>query len=405
MIHMTRHGRLLLSRRARSTSRCWLYLPLTTVALALVTLATAHADDHIVLRDLTLLRDPAVVSLDEEGIVLSHERPAGQSGTRVAWDEIERVQLADVAQQQQAERSLREIGLPLYRLRVRLELGDDVGLREPAESLWGTFAEHRSQASYRVLQSLVWGRLAQGEREAALEPWLLAYEVLRSRAAKVSDLPGSRRPEMDSGAALLGELSPLWFDAEAARDALPKAEKALGTFAEPIPSGAKLYLASLALAAGDLPRAEPYLAAEVPPQSASEHLRTILHAQREVLQNKPQEAHDRLRRLLAEIESQLGTDQAKARLDYRPLALYWLGRAQQAAAQGAAQEEGLLTMMQIPALYGEQAPEVAAAALFTVAEAYAADAPLAAKLRAALRDQFPGTWHARHIAASEAATR
>jgi hypothetical protein len=371
--------------------------------LMLLFIGSVTAEDKLVLRDLTTLRDPGITSLDADGLVLSRERSGGTK--LVTWDEIESVQLADEKKQQDAEQLLQKIGLPLYRLRVRLELGDDTSLLEPAESLYETFAHRRSDSAYLVLQSLVWGRLAHGQREAAVEPWLLAYEVLRSRAAKVSDLPGTRRPQLDPGAALLGELEPVWFDAEASRAALPKVEAALATFAEPIPSGARLYAASLALAAGDVAKAAPYLDAEVPPQTSSDHLQAILRAQRELLQKKPQAAVERLRGVLEAMQRDQASDEAKVRIDYRPLALFWLARAQQAAGGTTARDEALLTYMRIPALYARQSPELAAAALFEVSQAYGSEPRLAAKLRAELREQFAGTWYAQNLAAQDAASR
>jgi hypothetical protein len=363
--------------------------------VVLVAGSSAAAQDRIVLRDLTIVGEGRIASLDADGLVLSQP---GEGGERViTWDQVEAVQLADAAQQEQADRLLSEIGLPLYRLHVRLEIGDEQGLLQPAEKLFETFRERRSPSSLVVLQSLVWGRIAQGERERAVEPWLLAYETLRSRGARLSELPGERRPQLEAATALLAELAPIWFDAEAAKEALPRVEAVAAAMAEPVPHGATLYAASLALAAGDIEKAQSYLATEMPSDSAAAELRTILLAQGDVLNKQPAAAIARLSAFPTEPPMQT---EGRFRPDYRPLALYWLGRARLASEKPADREEGLLALMQVPALYARQSPEIAAAALHEVGQAYASEPRIAARLKAEMRDQFPSTWHGRQAAKS-----
>lgn len=360
--------------------------------------AATEATDRIVLRDLTTIRSD-VASFDVDGLVLTADRPSG--GKLVTWDEMESLQLADEKQQAGADKLLEEIGLPLYRLRVRLETGDDEGLLEPAEKLYPIFRERRSVSALIVLQSLVWGRIAHGRREAAVEPWLLEFEVLRSRAAKLSDIPGARKPRIDAPSALLAELEPVWFDAEAAKAVLPAAEKALQRMSEPLPPGASLYLASLALAGGNTAKAKTYVQAEIDPNNLATPLKQILLAQSE-LKSNPAAAADRLQRVVADLE-QMGESNETRRLFLHPLSLYWLGRAQLASDKPAVQQAGLLTLLRIPALEGNQSAELSAAALSEVAQFYIKDTALAARLRREILQQFPSSWHARQLRAPPAA--
>lgn len=351
----------------------------------------ASAADRIVLRDFTVLRDD-VEKVDADGIVLAE-------GRLVTWGEVESIEVDDDQQQAQADKLLKQIGEPLFRLRTRLETGDDEGLLEPAEALYPSFRERRSLAALIVLQSLVWGRIAHGQREAAVTPWLLEFETLRSRAARLSDLPGTRKPRLDAASALLVELPPVWFDAAAAKAALPDAEKALASITEPIPPGAKLYIASLALAAGDLAKAEGFLDEDIDSNNLASGLRQVLLAQRDVQQSKAAEAIDRLKQVIAGLEAE-GEENDIRRLYLHPLALYWLGRAQLASEQADIQQAGLLTLLRIPALEGNVSPELAAAALHDVAQHYAKDTSLARRLQNEILQQFPSSWHARQLRAT-----
>jgi hypothetical protein len=96
------------------------------------------------------------------------------------------------------------------------------------------------------------------------------------------------------------------------------------------------------------------------------------------------------------LEQASESNEAK-RLFLHPLALYWLGRAQLAGEKPPMQQAGLLTLLRIPALEGNQSPELSAAALHEVAQFYAKDAALAARLRREILQQFPSSWHARKL--------
>ena len=353
----------------------------------------AAATDRLVLRDFTVIRSD-LVSFDVDGLVLATERRGGSK--LVTWDEIESLHVGDEAKQAAAEKLLREVGQPLYRLRVRLETGDDAGLLEPAEILNPLFVDRRSHSSLIVLQSLVWGRIANGQREDAVEPWLLTFEILRTRTAKLSELPGSRKPQIDVASALLAELQPVWFDAAAARSALPGAEQALESMAKPVPSGARLYVASLALAAGEPKLVEPYLEGEMEGRLTIQ-LQQVLLAQRETLESKHVAAQERLQKIVAELEHDEPGE--TSRFTLLPLALYHLGRAQLASEDPRSQQTGLLALLRIPALQGRHSPDLAAAALDEVVRFYAKDTSLAARLRTEILHHFPSSWHAQRLRA------
>ena len=376
------------ANRAESSSKFRISL-----LVALCCVGDAAAADRLVLRDFSVIRSD-VVSFDVDGLVLATERRGGSK--LVTWDEIESLHVGDEAKQAAAEKLLREVGQPLYRLRVRLETGDDAELLEPAEILYPLFRDRRSPSSLIVLQSLLWGRIANGQREAAVEPWLLTFEVLRSRTTKLSELPGLRKPQIDVASALLAELEPIWFDAAAARAALPGARQALESMAKPVPEGAQLYVASLALATGEPKLAEPFLDAKMDGRLTSQ-LQQVLLAERELLESKRTSAVDRLQKVVAELERDESGETPRFAL--LPLALYDLGRAQLASDDLSSQHAGLLVLLQIPALQGRKSPELAAAALDKAARFYAQDTSLAARLRTEISHNFPSSWHAQRLRA------
>jgi hypothetical protein len=148
------------------------------------------------------------------------------------------------------------------------------------------------------------------------------------------------------------ELRPVWFDPAAAEKQLPAVLKAAAAMRQPLPVAARIYYASLALTAGELARAERVLAGIEDRELAALQLTAIVKAQAEVLAGKSGPA-------LSGLETSLESLSA----ENKPLALYWLGKAQIAAESEATRREGVLQLLHIPAVYGDAAPELAAAAL------------------------------------------
>ena len=139
-------------------------------------------------------------------------------GTRLSWDDIETARLAE-DKQAEFERLRKELGEPLYRIRQRLSVGDYRGALPHAEAVYRQYADRESPTAYMVVQALMWGRLAAGRREEALEPYLRCVEYLRRMKGSVS-LPGERRLAHDPKTGLSPELLPVWFDERAAQTAL-----------------------------------------------------------------------------------------------------------------------------------------------------------------------------------------
>ena len=342
-------------------------------------LVRADAADRIILRNLELIADRTVVSVDEDGARLDAPRALGSD--RVTWDEIERGRVSPELQEE-FDRLRTELGPPLYKLRQRLRIGDYAGLLEPAEKLYATYAERRSQTAYLVCQSLVWGRLAAGKREQAVEPLLRCVELLDSGAAEANRLPGSRRLRIDASSPLCGDLPPVWLNPVAVKEALPAVQKLIREPAQRRPSQAYLYYASLASEAGEFDEASKVLGALSRPDDGARQAQQLIRAQIEIQRKLPGGATSGLEQTAA------GTHPLAAEL-----ASYWRGMHLLGSSDADLQRDGLLALLAIPAKDPAQQSELAAAALHQAARALDSlgDATGGQSVRRELRTRYAAT--------------
>ena len=344
----------------------------------------ARAADRLILRNLDFVLDRTVVEIDEDGVRLDAALPGG--GDRLTWDRIERGTVA--LDQERFDKLLAELGLPLYRIRQRLRVGDYAALAEPAEAVYPRLSGRRSPTAFMVCQAVVWSRLAAGRREAAVEPYVRLCELVRSNPGWMADLPGERRMTIDPATALSNELTPIWFDAQAAAAALGGVEQAIRGMTQPRPAGIYVYYATLALTAGQPEEADRVLGALVSDDRLAQW-RSVVLAQREVLAGRPDAA-------LATLLEQRGELTEAC----RPAALYWLGRGQLLSTDPMTVSGGLLDLLTLPAEYASRDRELAAAGLYEAAAALdkLKDARGAAALRQELARQYGGTYHANLLA-------
>jgi hypothetical protein len=373
--------------RVSDGRRRWKGIRASAISVAAVVWAallwSAHVPalaERVILRNLEVISGKRVLGFDEDGLRLD-------DGTRIAWEQVERAQVSP-EQQAAFDRMLNEIGTQLYRLHQRLAVGDHRGLLEHAEALYPRYVGRDSEAAYVVFQSLMWGRLATGQREAAVEPYVRAFDYLQRRRPEDVRLPGQRRLSFDRQTGMSAELVPLWFDAQACRAALPGVLRAVSEMAEPRPEGMRIYYGTLALTAGQWEEARRVLAGVQGLQPKLAELLTIAVAQGEVLAGA---SGDALRRL-EETSSRLAPEN-------RPLALYWLGRSKLAESDPDQRRVGMLQLLELPALYGERYPEVAAAGLYHAMSAFAQDQNVTAQaaVRRELLSHYKQTYHAEQV--------
>lgn len=352
---------------------CLLFL-----APVLVRPVRVSAADRIVLRNVEFVTG-TVESLDEDGVRL-------EDGKLVTWDEIEQGKVGS-KHQSAFDKLLKEVGADLYKVNQRLKVADYQGALPHAEKLYPRFVGRKSQSAYAVAQAVMWGRLGAGRHEESLEPYLRCFELLRVAGAEVP-LPGERRLKYDPKTAMSPELPPIWFSAEAAKKALPEVTAAIKAMKSP-PVGVRIYFASLSLAAGD-PAGGRFITELRTEDRAVSQLRDILLAAQEVQQGRVGPAVGALETSLRGIEPA-----------NRPLALYTLGTAKLLAPDERARLEGIVYLLKLPALYGKQNSELAAAGLFACIEPLVAlrDPKGSAAVRSELLNRYGKTVHAARIKA------
>ncbi|PQO36686.1 hypothetical protein [Blastopirellula marina] len=345
------------------------------------TAATAHAD-RLILRDLTLVRNVTVIGFDEEGVKVT-------DNNLIPWYEIER---GTVSPEKQADfdRLREELGVPLFRIHQRLKVGDYAGAQEPAEQVFPRYKDRNSNVAYLVCQATMWGRLANGERAAALEAYFCCLRILRAVRGEVSKLPGERRLDFDKTTGLTSDLLPLFFDQQKAAQAFPLADAAAKQLGRGAPDGVFVYLASLAIAAEKYPEAETW-------QKKIRSGNLILKEWPELLSAYTLVQSGKLAEARQQLEPKIHAFQPWN----QPVAWYLLGISGTHSKEFVAIENGILDLLHLPAIYGHEHPELSAAALAEADQALQRiqQADKASRLRHQLLFFYGGTLHAEHLRA------
>ncbi|PQO37086.1 hypothetical protein C5Y96_07975 [Blastopirellula marina] len=345
-----------------------------------------HAQaDRLILRDLRLLNNITVIGFDEEGVKVT-------DNNLVPWHEIE---LGTVSPDKQADfdRLRKELGDPLFRIHQRLKVGDYAGASEPAEAIFDRYKDRDSKVAYMVCQAAMWGRLAEGEREAALEPYFCCLRIMKksARTSEVTQLPGSRTLDYDKQTGLTSDMLPIFFDHEKAAAALTKAGTAATSIGSAAPDGVLVYMAALSIAAEDFAQAETWQSRIRSGNPTLKQWPALLNAQLRIQSGDLIGARADLEPLIYSFETW-----------NQPVAWYLLGTSGSRSSEFLRIENGVLDLLHIPALYGSEYPELAAAAL---SETYSAlnriQQPTQAKeIRRQLLLFYGGTTHAQQIRAA-----
>lgn len=352
-------------------------MPIPLVCLILASLfagASARGEDRIVLRNLDIVRGRTVRSFDLEGVLLD-------DGRLITWDEIEKGTVA--SQQAKFDEMLADVGPPLYRVRQRLKVGDYAGSLADAEAMYGRYADQHGKIAYLVAQGVMWGRISAARREEALEPYLRCFELLRAEPKLREETPGVRRIEVDPAIGLCWDLLPIWFNAEAAKKALPGVQAAARAIKEP-PPGIRIYYASLLLASGDEVRAARALDGIKAADGDVQLLVEILAAQREIASGTP-----------APSLSKLAAPSSKVSRPVAALARYVYGSAQASSTNADLRQRGLLELLSLVVSDGRGQPDLAAACLKHAQNTLmaAGDRAGAAAVGRELIERYGGTYH------------
>lgn len=328
---------------------------------------------HVVLRDLTFIEAAKVESMDVNGLVLD-------GGLQFLWSDILQGKVGQ--QQNKFDGFLKEIGLPLFRIQSRLAGGSFDDLQPMANQLLQISADKAGPTAYIANAASFHDFLSQGMREAAAVP-LINILAMRTAAPDLKSLDRELGLRFKKDVCL--NLLPIWFDDSAAKLAWQNLQSASG------------------LNAANLKQENPYLLSlQILNEPQTTDLTSkvkketgwgpILVAQSAWLNSNPGSALESLQ------NSSPNLDAAQ-----RALALYYRGLAMRdlnMKSPSDATAPWKLILLQIPAQYENQFPELSAAAIYQVL-AGSRDMPEEFEsLQQELTNRFPTTWHGRHYQSS-----
>jgi hypothetical protein len=345
---------------------------------------TATADE-IILRDLTVIKNVRVVSLDVTGVHLS-------DGRELTWDQIDSGKITSSDQLQESfDSKLADLSLPLYRIVTRLQGKEYQSLAEPAEKLYPLFVGKTGDTARMVNLAVLRSRLYLAEREKAVDAYLRCLEETRHDGGDITQIAGEPVLLIHSKTGLCSQLSPIWFDEKAAKAALPYVLRAIADMEKPYPAAARAYYANLASSAGDFDRAEFILEGFNRDSRDEKELAQICQAYLELHRG---DEPNMLKKMFY-WQSFLPLHQ--------PLAIWLYGTwqlDQQQSSDEAARAMALL--LQIPASFADQDPDLAAAALWVCREQFIEDNPAKAeRLKQEILGKYPKTYFGRKAARLE----
>jgi hypothetical protein len=354
------------------------------------------AQSHIVLRDLTLIRNKTVTEYDLKGVTLS-------DGSKLGWD---RILKADVGTERQSDfdAMIKQVGLPIFRLKSRIAIGDWAGAGEMAAQLSDRFEELDRQNQYLIsLTRMKLSEMRPGNKNA-LAYFLKANQLQPQANQQTLKLVGMHRlSESETKLQFSNQILPVWFSTDSLSDLADE----IVPFVDDRP-GALIYLASIRIELEQFRVARPLLErlSRFDDPVVSSWL-TVLKARLLQKEKKLSQAHP----ILERHRELLGSS--------RPAAMFYLGmgyfESHENAAKANAQpgssidedlSRGILAFLGIPALYGDQHAEMSAAALFYSAKI--SDLRKrnreAQKLRDELLKRYGQTYHGR-LGANQTSTR
>ena len=202
-------------------------------------------EDSVVLRDLTVLRDTRVIDFNDDHVLLTGER-------RVGWDEILKASVTD-GLRESFDAKLAQLGLPLFRLKVRLANEDWSGIGELAEPMYQRLklqtlaSKTSSRSDYLVCIATMESRIYRGDRAGAVLPFLQA--VLMQRELRRISSTGMRfYLSSDEEETMLSErILPIWFDGSQVGASFESLANSFVPTSRSKQLGAIVYLASLAI--------------------------------------------------------------------------------------------------------------------------------------------------------------
>ena len=352
------------------------------IAIILVLAITSSLDAQYRI----ILRGPTVVESTRFDFDQFQVRSA--EGKIYTWDQIGS---GTVGKDQQAafDRLRKEVGLPLFRAKHRLKIGDYRSLKTIANQLDAQYASEKATARNcrsKFISALVtlYYHLESANREQAVIPFFELSQLVNSFPQLQSEKTPANLTFEEIKQCQASHLVPIWFDQQNASQVLQQIISPNGDELRDFSDGKLIYTTSLALAAKVPARA--HCLSELSKRSSTivqEWLPLIL-AYREILDSESGQYVDELRNNLGEL-----TDTRRA------AALFLLGSNSNALDKR--HDDGILILLRVPAEFGQTMPHLSAASLFGAAElARRAGKKTESNLfTKELRNSYPNSYHAR----------
>ena len=302
------------------------------------------AQESVVLRDMSILKNQSVARFTEDFVELS-------DGRKLTWDQVYSAKLSD----EKFQKWHSSLSLPLYRMKHRVAAGDFSGALKPANQLRKIFNKKRDTESFAVVSATrILGQIQASRREQAvltlselLDSPYATIEPEKSRFAKTFQ---RLRLQCDVKSGYCRQLTPIFFDQAAARSTLSQFPKPSETQREYY----YVYLAALSDCAGDARRKNELtkkLEDEYPNSKWISLFRNEIKSQAQL----DAVEHQSLRRSLPSLWA---------------IRQYRVGLIQLADENLPVQQSGAVNLLKVPALLGTEFPELSAACLHQVATWY-----------------------------------
>ena len=383
----------------------WNFIATLLLGVAMVVeIAPARAQPPIVLRDLTVIREQAIVDFDARAIQLA-------DGNELSWDQV---LSAVVSPERQAkfDEYKTQIGLPLFRLKYRASQQDWSGIGELAEPLYhqlkasGLAIEGDSSTCYLICIATMKARIHSQDYAGAVLPFLQAAKLQREHPATGIENTIDQEtvfrllPAADVESMLSSEILPIWFDKDQAKQACETLANSFVPTSAATETGAIVYLTSLAIETERLELARELMALLENPDELATPWQIVLRAQLEIATGHPDKAAE----LLA-AESQKLSEATQAMGWYLKAAPCFApvdpaGHVPVVELNDDVTNQAILDLLKIPAIFGQQYPALAAAAIYQAANIVATQGQTSEYeiLRQELMLRYPDSYQARLLA-------
>jgi hypothetical protein len=301
------------------------------------------AQDTVVLRDLSILENVSISDFDSDGILLD-------DGKRFYWDQIYSGTVSE-ENQQAFDRSISELGTPLFLINSRIAKRSFGLLRDPINSLKEREAELGPQNSILLQAARYFDSLNSGNRFDAVIPLLNIISLLDQSPDLIQRIPQSVRSQFQIDAESGLPILPIWFSNERKKEVLDQIT-AWAASKKTIPLAAAIFACTLI----EQPDAfENYAWLE----QFNENRTFQAWKKFAIAINEESDTVAYLRKLIA--ESDLDSNSVLA-----ITASYELGLRELAQPDETIQVDGELRLLKIVAAHGTRYPETAAACLHQV---------------------------------------